>query len=361
MIGTSGIAYMFLKIHKSSVSKEFPDALKNAKIFIDHAKKTLSRKEQDKASFLCGNAGIYAVSSIINYELKDIGRFNEDKENFLSGHQVCKNLVFNRYGSDEILFGRAGYLSGIYWINQNVQKSEGITDIITDICDVMIESGLQYSKKYKLSFPLMYECYQDRYMGAAHGICAILHMILESPLFAGDTSQLNEKQKLIKTCTDMYLQTQSIDGNFPCVLEDIGKPEHKLVHWCHGAPGSVYLFAKAYLIFKEQKYLNAVINAGELIWKKGLLRKGLGICHGVAGNAYVFLLLYRLTQDQKYLYRANCFAEFLTNETFLREARTPDNRLSLYEGSSGTISFLIDLLQAERASFPFMDVFDCKY
>ena len=352
---------MFLKLHKSGIGSEFPNSLENAKFYIDHAKKYISRKDQDKASFLCGNAGTYAVSSIINYEMRHFCEFNDDKKHFLKGFPVCRNIVYNSYGSDEILFGRAGYLSAIYWINQNLQQTERINDIIVEICNVIIESGLQYSSSNNLSFPLMYECYQDRYLGAAHGISGILHMLLESPLFEGFSGQLDGTQKSIKTCIDMYLETQSADGNFPCVIEDGGKEEHKLVHWCHGGPGSIYLFGKAYLIFKDDKYLNAAIKIGELVWEKGLLKKGPGICHGVAGNGYVFLILNRLTNDEKYLYRANCFADFLTNEMFLRKARTPDHPLSLYEGISGTICYLIDLLEPQNASFPFMDIFECKY
>jgi hypothetical protein len=49
--------------------------------------------------------------------------------------------------------------------------------------------------------------------------------------------------------------------------------------------------------------------------------------------------------------------EFLTDERFIREARTPDRPYSLYEGLAGTVCFLTDLLQPEKASFPFMDVF----
>ena len=33
--------------------------------------------------------------------------------------------------------------------------------------------------------------------------------------------------------------------------------------------------------------------AGELVWKYGLLKKGPGICHGIAGNGYTFLSLRR--------------------------------------------------------------------
>lgn len=57
-------------------------------------------------------------------------------------------------------------------------------------------------------------------------------------------------------------------------------------------------------VFKEEKYLKEAVECGEVIWQRGLLRKGYGICHGTAGNGYAFLSLYKLTQEKKYLYRA---------------------------------------------------------
>lgn len=363
--GTSGIAYMFLKLHQVQETKAiFPNALDNAQMFIDFAKKRLSRVSSDKPALLCGNAGIYAVSCIINRESNKIKESKEDLEQYLSGYPISQKLSYNRYGSDEILFGRAGYLAGIYFLNQHFQPDERISkDIILKICEVIIESGEEYSKSNGLQLPMMWSCYSEKYICAAHGISGILHMLLESPLFNASmqSSNLNEKQQKIKTCIDMLLTMQLKNGNFPCILEDIGKPDHKLIHWCHGAPGVIYVFVKAYLIFKEKKYLDAILLAGDLIWNRGLLRKGPGICHGVAGNGYVFLILYRLTNDRKHLYRASSFAKFLTNETFIKEARTPDCPFSLYEGISGTICFLVDLIQPTKASFPFMDPFEIKF
>lgn len=57
-------------------------------------------------------------------------------------------------------------------------------------------------------------------------------------------------------------------------------------------------------VFKEEKYLKDAMECSDVIWQRGLLRKGYGVCHGTAGNGYSFLSLYRLTQDKKYLYRA---------------------------------------------------------
>lgn len=141
-------------------------------------------------------------------------------------------------------------------------------------------------------------------------------------------------------------------------MEDLSYPsEYPLIHWCHGAPGAIYLLIKSYLTFREEKYLTSCRKAADLIWRQGLLKKGPGICHGVAGNGYAFLVMYRLTGDVKYMYRAIKFAEFLRSSEFLQISRTPDCPFSLYEGLAGTVCFLIDLLEPHNSSFPFMDVF----
>jgi hypothetical protein len=46
----------------------------------------------------------------------------------------------------------------------------------------------------------------------------------------------------------------------------------ELIHWCHGAGGVIYLFAKAYLHFKDEKYLEACKKCGDLIWEKGYFK-----------------------------------------------------------------------------------------
>ena len=155
------------------------------------------------------------------------------------------------------------------------------------------------------------------------------------------------------------MQTKS--GNFPCAMDEAPPnptrhESEELVHWCHGAPGMIYMLAKAYLVWKEEKYLIGALNCGECIWRKGLLKKGPGICHGVAGSGYVFLTLYRLTKDVKHLYRAQKFAEFLDSELFRNEARQPDCPLSLYEGWAGTLCFLLDLSKPDQAHFPFSEI-----
>ncbi|GAB0095874.1 LanC-like protein 3 homolog [Sergentomyia squamirostris] len=360
-VGDAGIAFMFYRINKSQLlGEKIPGALDQAQQYIDRARsnaKHYAKRADERCAFLCGNAGIYAVSAAISSESGNSGQLQSDLKNFSAGFEACKPLNFNKYGSDEILVGRAGFLSGVYWLQRTLSQAPFPADQIEEICESMIQSGINYSRRKNSPLMLMYEYHNSEYLGAAHGICSIYHMILNSSWFDNYSAygQACKHHDLIKSSIDGFLALQDPEGNFPITLDNTR--EKRLVHWCHGAPGAVYLLAKSYLLFREEKYLNACKLSAELVWKKGLLRKGPGICHGVAGNGYVFLLLYQLTKDSVYLYRASKFAEFLSDRNFRREARTPDRPFSLYEGLAGTVCFLADLLEPEKASFPFMEVY----
>lgn len=356
-VGCSGIAFMFYKLSCSKISSHFPEAITNAKSYIGHSKGLCQKYlkwDNEKVSFLCGNAGVYAVSAAISKASNDAQRLARDLEVFSGGFPVTQRLVFNEYRNDEVLFGRAGFLSAVYWLNSCLEEKPFSEHRILDICKTMFESGHRHASQHKLQIPLMYECYGDQYIGAAHGVSAIYHMFLQSKIM-----ETQKYASVIKTSIDYLLSLQAADGNFPAAMDEVqeGASGYRMVHWCHGAPGVVYVFAKAYLVFREQKYLDACHKCADLVWKKGLLLKGPGICHGIAGNGYVFLLMYRLTEDKCYLYKAIKFFEFLTSEQFLSNARTPDHPFSLYEGIAGTVCYLLDVLEPERAAFPFMDVF----
>lgn len=58
------------------------------------------------------------------------------------------------------------------------------------------------------------------------------------------------------------------------------KETDELVQWCHGAPGFILMYCAAYRVFHDEKYLNAAKKAVPCIWKRGLLKKGMGLCHG---------------------------------------------------------------------------------
>jgi len=219
-----------------------------------------------------------------------------------------------RCGSDEMLVGRAGYLAGALWL-----RSEGVNALSDSemwrLCDLMITCGQEYSTRTGSPSPLMYAYHDTEYLGAGHGLAGILQMLLSVPGYLQCCSQ----SAALRASVDWLLSLQTPAGNFPCATDELcprsRRPEEEeLVHWCHGAPGTVYLLARAFLVWRDEKYMAALRKAADLCWERGLLRKGPGICHGVAGSGYVFLLLYRLTGDTQQLARAHCFAQFLFTE-----------------------------------------------
>lgn len=108
-------------------------------------------------------------------------------------------------------------------------------------------------------------------------------------------------------------------------------------------------------VFGDKEFLQAAVDAGEVVWNRGLLKR-VGICHGISGNAYVFLSLYRLTGDVKYLYRAKAFASFLLDraEKLISEGKMHggDRPYSLFEGVGGMTYLFLDMDEPFRARFP---------
>ncbi|GAB6031012.1 LanC-like protein 3 [Chamberlinius hualienensis] len=361
-VGVGGVAYMFWKLATSTVFKEkSAEYIQLAEHYFNptlvYASKINPATDLiNYVAFLLGNTGIYATGALIGHAANNETLVNEMVKKFAKAATHLMPVNFLSCGGDELLVGRAGYLSGVLALRQYLN-----IDIVSDvdvkkIFDSMLTSGRNYARSHQSKSPLMYSYYKTEYLGAAHGLSSILQMMLCFPkCYESDENA----QRDIKGAVDYMLDLQQSNGNFPTAVDEINRrpSENELIHWCHGAPGVVYLMAKAWLIWKDERYLQACLKCGELIWKQGLLRKGPGICHGVAGNGYTFLLLYRLTKDPKHLHRAFMFAQFLNTSEFKKNARTPDSPCSLYEGLAGTVCFLVDLLDPDKAHFPLFDIF----
>jgi len=113
------------------------------------------------------------------------------------------------------------------------------------------------------------------------------------------------------------------------------------------------LYAKAFAVFKKNEYRDAALEAGEVVYRYGVLKKGLGLCHGVSGNAYTLLTLYRMTQEVHWLERAKQFAKLMDLPL---GCKTPDHPHSLFEGLAGTVCFLKDLQEPTMARFPLFEL-----
>lgn len=81
---------------------------------------------------------------------------------------------------DEILYGRAGYLFALLFVNKYVNGKEVIPpNHIEKVINAILKSGKQLATKLKTECPLMWEWHEKAYLGAAHGMAGILYMLLQ--------------------------------------------------------------------------------------------------------------------------------------------------------------------------------------
>ncbi|XP_008280962.1 glutathione S-transferase LANCL1 isoform X2 [Stegastes partitus] len=341
--GWAGIALLYLHLH--NIFKDFA-FLQRALEYVSRSLKCLTRRHD--VTFLCGDAGPLAVAAVVYYRLQRPQETDECINRLLQYHQT---VVAGSGGvPDEMLYGRVGYLYSLVFINQQLGQDRIPLQYIQQISESVLASGEHLSRKFRLQnqSPLMYEWYQELYVGAAHGLAGIFYFLMQP----GFVSVEEHVHRLVKPSVDHVCRLKFPTGNYPpCIGDD----RDLLVHWCHGSPGVVYMLLQAYRAFGIPQYLGDALQCGEVVWRYGLLKKGYGLCHGAAGNAYTFLALYRQTQDPKHLYRACMFADWCMNYG-KHGCRTPDTPFSLFEGMAGTIYFLADLLQPMKARFPAFEV-----
>lgn len=336
--GNGGIALLHIHLYNkldSSNHQYLETGLKYMKGQLHHLKGR-------RFTFLCGDAGPLAVGAVIYHLLKKpekshscISRLEELHEKVCSDHSL----------PDEHLYGRIGYMYALLFVQHHLGENSVSSSIINQVAKAVLTSGQRLSKEERSHCPLMYEWHEKKYLGAAHGIAGILYLLMQ----VKDPSLSETILSSVRPTVDWMLALQFPSGNCP---SSIGSSTgDKLVHWCHGAPGWIYMFIQAYQTFSDSKYLTAAVRCADVIWQRGLLKKGYGICHGTAGNAYAFLAMYRLTNEQKYLYQAYKFAEWCCDYG-KHGCRIADTPYSLFEGLAGTIYFLVDLLDPSKSRFP---------
>ncbi|PVD30460.1 hypothetical protein C0Q70_09726 [Pomacea canaliculata] len=337
--GQTGFALLFLQLYeKFGHAEERQHFLETAAVYLKPALKHL---KSGVHSFLCGDAGVLAVAAVVHAKLGDSKTSKECVERLESLQEhVCKD----RKMPNEHLYGRAGYLAAVMFVQKHLGADSIKKEVIVSVTKAILYSGKTLSQKEKWQHPLMYSWYDQYYLGAAHGLAGIFYTLL----LVKEPEVRPHIESLVQPCIDFMLSLRFPSGNYPAV---VGDSDDRLVHWCHGAPGWVAMFALAYQTYKKKEYLDAAEECGNVVWKRGLLKKGYGLCHGAAGNAYAFLTLFHLTHDKKYLYRACKFAEWCFDYG-KHGCRIPDTPFSMFEGMAGTIYFLVDLLDPMSARFP---------
>jgi len=194
--------------------------------------------------------------------------------------------------------------------------------------------------------PLMWPWHDQMYLGAIHGSCGILTVLLQCP---SHTVHLHIPRFLATIDFLIDLATQQ-HGHLPSSIpvKRRGDPHVQL---CHGSPGLLLLLATLQATFPEEfntlhaAHYGVTTQLVQAVWERGLVQKGLGICHGVTGNAWTMLLLSfsspRGLASDDLLSRALSFLLHATELPPLSQDptpyRTPDHPYSLFEGLAGAV------------------------
>ena len=275
--------------------------LEKANSYISVALRLRSREAKSTrrrvSTFLTGLAGVYSVAAAIYHAQNDFAKAAHMRKEVLALANTCAT----EQCPSELLYGRAGYLSCLLFLAANAGfKLTEASDIITETIHLILEDGKRLAGR---GFPLMWEWHEKRYLGAAHGVCGILLVLLH---FRDAVDALGGG-RLVRETVDQLLRARFPSGNLPSSLDS---DSDRLVHWCHGAPGLIPLLAEAHAAYGDAAYLAAAGDAARAVRERGLLRKGLGLCHGVAGNGLALLAAHRALRREELRHDALRFGLF---------------------------------------------------
>jgi hypothetical protein len=127
------------------------------------------------------------------------------------------------------------------------------------------------------------------------------------------------------------------------------------VYHCHGAPGIVTSL-ETFPVGVSPALDSLLLEAGQLIYEVGALRKGPSLCHGTAGNGFALLKLYQRTGDERWLHRARQFAMHALWQVERSRELFSQGRHSLWTGDMGVALFSSECLRGS-ARFPTVDIF----
>eukprot|EP00005_Dracoamoeba_jomungandri_P000891 CAMPEP_0174251796 /NCGR_PEP_ID=MMETSP0439-20130205/1507_1 /TAXON_ID=0 /ORGANISM="Stereomyxa ramosa, Strain Chinc5" /LENGTH=436 /DNA_ID=CAMNT_0015332211 /DNA_START=53 /DNA_END=1363 /DNA_ORIENTATION=- len=351
--GAAGVAYMYLMLHESQGTNKY---LEEAEKYITRALHNLRVRPSRSSvmSFICGKAGVYAVAAVVYHRLNDPDMSRKYVERLVAISESFMPIS-KHFEEWEHLYGCSGYMYALNYVSHHI--GQNFDETLSNLLAHAVQNGKRISKivgkelgEKEEDWPeLMYRWHKRPYFAMAHGICGVLQQLLVRWDLVSQRDQDS-----VKSTIDWLLTKKFPSGNYPTRW---GGTNDILVQWCHGATAVGLLLVKAYQVLKCEKYLTAAKEASDVVWERGLLKKGLGLCHGISGNAYLFFYLYTITNEEKYLYRLQKFIDFSHADNYERLIKTPDEPYSLLNGVGGAVCLYEDLLTDQtHCCFPACDI-----
>lgn len=246
--GAGGYTVMLLRMHKfmawqeaSKCQLRIPDerwmqirSYNFLRMAEEQAELCLRAKANEEISFFFAQAAHHLL-------LIEIGQLANKPEKANFHAQQILNLFESAQEDDaqELLYGQSGYLYSLLYLHKLGFKSEKVEQMANTIVDTGLRQyEAQSKKKFSVKDPearLFYQFHKKEYIGAAHGLSGILHLLLTSFLRCGPFKDQLSMFALVSKSVSFLISRQQPNGNWGSSSK-IGSTAD-LVQFCHGAPG----------------------------------------------------------------------------------------------------------------------------
>jgi hypothetical protein len=191
---------------------------------------------------------------------------------------------------------------------------------------------------------------KTRYAGLVHGFAGNMLAFVRGWRWLTSGQQREIEDVAVGTLTRTAKRSE-MGANWPANADVPDAP--MLCQICHGAPGVLVGMADA--PFTSGEFEQLLVDAGNLVWTAGPLKKGSNFCHGTGGNAYAMLALFKRTGDELWLGRACSFAMHAIAQLRAASQEYGRGRYSLWTGDPGLAVCLWSCIRGEP-KFPGLDV-----
>ncbi|KAL6246057.1 hypothetical protein RBB50_007210 [Rhinocladiella similis] len=301
--GPTSVAYLFLRL-----SQYYPDLTFKGQSLLDWAEAYLALGASHSKGIDPSHCGI-ANETLAQLAIRVV----IDQDPSLV-QQLCsyQTIINGAGGSDEWLYGRAGYL----YLLRLAGSSFGTGSSPAKLVQATIQKTIQRI----LATRQPWTWHGKAYIGSAHGSFGILCQIMLS-----DPSVADSLEQILSQLLDL----QYPSGNFPSSL---ARSSDKLVQFCHGGPGAVLSLRplRPHFLHLREKIDSAIVAAQRDTWERGILVKDPCLCHGIAGNA---LALDDVDEFQHFVTYMS--SDSLESQGWLKEAGRGDEFVGLFTGEAG--------------------------
>lgn len=182
--GRGGIAYSLwhvLRVPEAratlQASSLYSTAVSLAESAVAHIQS--SHRDSHRWSIMFGESGCSAVAALCSHAAAHLHPENDSAkaqleamtEKHVSNYcHLGSILASNQWCEDEILYGRAGYLTGCLLLNRHIHPKAVPSTILESVALALLKSGHEQAQANpQCGSPLWWEWHDSAYLGVAHG------------------------------------------------------------------------------------------------------------------------------------------------------------------------------------------------